>query len=244
MSTSPSSLPPRVLRATARNRVVVAYAVAPERVAPHLPEGLVPDERDGTAYVSLVGVELTEVRVLGVKGPGFRRVPAVELRVHVRRAQAPSEERGTWTVRAHVPRRLVAWAARVLYGEPVAVGSMQPVRREQPDSVEVTYRLDWKGREQRIRVRGERSPVTLEPDALAYTLVGPPWRFGTTNSGALLRTRIERPSQSVHRVREHHVTMQWAAVYGEVGRLLQGKEPAEVLLSPGAPVTLRWRERV
>jgi len=93
-----STSSPRILQGTARNRVVVAYAVAPGQVAPLLPEGLVPDQRDGNAYVSLVGVELTKVRVLGLIPPGFRRVPAVELRVHARPAQAPLQEAGTWTV--------------------------------------------------------------------------------------------------------------------------------------------------
>jgi uncharacterized protein YqjF (DUF2071 family) len=236
--------PPRILQATARNRVVVGYGMAPGRVAPLLPEGLVPAERDGTAYVSLVGVELTKVRVLGLVPPGFRRVPAVELRVHVRPAQAPPDEHGTWTVQAHVPRRLVAWGAQVLYGEPVEVASMQPIRREQAESVEVTYRLDWRGREQRLRVQAERPPVTPPPDALARTLVAPGWRFATTQNGTLLRTRIERPSAPIHRVQEHHVTVDWASVYGEMGRLLEDQDPALVLLSPGTPVTLRWRKRV
>jgi len=239
---SASSLP-RILQATARNRVVVAYGVAPERVAPLLPEGLVPAERDGAAYVSLVGVELTKVRVLGLVPPGFRRVPAVELRVHVRPAQAPTDQNGTWTVRAHVPRRLVAWGARVLYGEPVEVASMQPIRREQAEGVEVTYRLDWRGREQRLRVRAERPPVMPPPNALAHTLVGPGQRFATTQNGTLLRTRIERPSAPIHRVQECHVTVDWTSVYGEMGELLQDQDPALVLLSPGTPVTLRWRER-
>ncbi|MFB6231357.1 MAG: DUF2071 domain-containing protein [Salinibacter sp.] len=244
MSSPASFSQPHVLRATARHRVVVAYAVAPDRVASHLPGGLVPDERDGNAYVSLVGVELTNVRVLGLTGPGFRRVPAVELRAHVRRAHSSSGTRGTWTVRAHVPRYLVAWAAQWLYGEPVEVASMQPVWREQVEEVEATYRFDWKGREQRVRARGTKPPVMPVPDTLADTLGASSVRFGTTRDGALLRTRVERPSHPIYRVQEHHVTMQWPAVYGDIGRALQDKDPVCVLLSPGAPVALRWRERV
>ena len=232
-----------VLQATARSRVVVGYAVDPARVAPLLPDGLAPARHDGSAYISLVGTELTDVRVFGLAGPGSRRVPAVELRVHVQPADAPSGPSGTWTAQAHVPRRLVAWGARWLYGTPVAVASMQPMRREQDDHMEVTYRFDWRGREQRIRVRGERSPVTPPPDAHARTLLNPDWRFGTAQDGTLLRTRIERSEAPVCRVQEHHVTVRWPAVYGDLGRVLQGRSPSFVLLSPGTPVTLRWQER-
>ena len=234
---------PHVLEATARNRIVVGYAVDPARVAPLLPEGLIPARHDESAYVSLVGVELTNVRVLGLAGPGFQRVPAVELRVHVRPADMPSGLGGTWTAQAHVPRRLVAWGARWLYGEPAAVASMQPIRREQTDHVEVTYRFDWKGREQRLRVRGRRPPVMPAPDTRARVLLSPDWRFATARDGTLLRTRIERPAVPVYRVQEHHVTVRWSAVYGDLGRVLADRAPALVLLSPGTPVRLRWRTR-
>lgn len=241
MSSSP---PPRFLRATAQNRVVLSYAVSPRRVAPLLPDGLVPVQRDGMAHVSLACVELTKVRVLGLPSPSVRRMPVVELRVHVRRAAASSTKRGTWTVRTHVPRRLVAWGARLLYGEPVYVTSMQAMRREQVEHVEVTYRFDWKGREQRIRVRGTRPPVMPAPDTLASSFLGSTWRFGTTRDGSLRRTRIERPAAPIYRVEEHHVTVQWPSIYGEIGQLLTDRQPIVVLLSPGMPVTLRWRERV
>lgn len=238
----PKSSAPRILQATARNRVVVGYAVPPNRLAPLLPEGLAPMQHEGAAYVSLVGVELTDVHVLGLAGPGFRRVPAVELRAHVRPSNAPSGPTGTWTVQAHVPRRLVAWGARLLYGESVAVASMQPIRREQDTHVEVTYRFDSRGREQRLRVRADRSPSEAPPGELAARLLRPARRFGTTRSGTLLKTPIDRPEPpAAHRIQEHHVTVQWPAVYGEIGTLLADHAPTAVLLSPGTPVTLRWR---
>ncbi|WP_103029827.1 DUF2071 domain-containing protein [Salinibacter altiplanensis] len=239
-----SSLAPRcVLQATAQNRVVLGYAVDPDRVAPLLPDGLVPARHEGTTYVSLVGVELADVRGLGLAVPGVQRVPAVELRIHVRPAEASSGLVGTWTAQAHVSRRLVAWGARRLYGETIAVTSMQPIRREHADHVEVTYRFDWRGREQRIRVRGERAPVPPPPDARAHILLSPDWRFGTARDGTLLRARIKRPATPVHRVQEHHVTVQWPAVYGDLGQLLANRSPTLVLLSSSAPVTLHWRTR-
>lgn len=233
---------PTILTATARNRLVVSYAVAPERVAPQLPPGLAPDTRDGRAYVSLVGVELVKVRVLGVAGPGFRRVPAVELQVATQ--ESDSGRQGTITVQAYVPRRLVAWGARGLFGEPVDVASMQPVWREQADTMEVTYRFDQAGREQRLRAVGTKPPRAPAEDSLAFFLMDRGWRFGEGQDGERVRARIERAVEPVYALREHHVTVRWASVYGEKWGFLSDRDPAHVFLSPGGPIALHWRRVV
>lgn len=236
------SSPPRILRATARDRAAVSWAVDPALVAPHLPAGLRPDTRDGAAYVRLVGVRLAKVRVLGLVGPGLRRVPAVELQALVRE-EGPPARRGTMTIQAHVPRRLVAWGARGLYGEPVAVAPMQPVRRERGDAVEMTYRFDVAGREQRLRVTATEPPSPPSRGTLPHFLRERPWRYGTARDGTLLRARLERDAAPISRAEEHHVTVRWAAVYGEPWDILDGREPAAALVSPGGPLALRWRRR-
>lgn len=231
-----------VLRATVRRRLSVGYAVAAERVAGHLPAGLVPDTHEGRAYVCLVGVQLIRVRVLGLAGPGFRRVPAVELQVPVR--EADGGRRGTMTLQAYVSRRVVAWGARLLYGEPAAVASMQPVWRERPEQVEATYRFDCAGREQRLRVVGAKPPVRPAPDAPAAFLMDRAWRYATDRRGGLLRARLDRTRESIYRVREQHVTVRWGAAFGDEWTFLADRSPTVVLFEPGGPMTLGWRDRV
>lgn len=238
---SVDSSTPVILRATARHRVAAHYAVAPDRVTPHLPAGLVPDTREGQAYVSIVGVRLLKVRVLGLVGPGFRRVPAVELQVPVRPRGGDAEEQGTLTLKAYVPRRLVAWAARGLYDEPVAVASMQPVWKERPETVEVTYRFDRAGREQRLRVRAEKPPVAPAPDTAARFLQHRHWRYGARDDTPI-RARMERPAGPLYRVQEHHVTIHWASAFGEAWAFLNDRSPDVVLCDPGGTIALHWRE--
>ena len=235
---------PRILTATARHRVVAAYAAPPDRLTARLPEGLVPDTRDGTAFVCLVGVQLIDVRVLGWAGPGFRRVPAVELQVPVRTGEGGAASRGTLTVQAYVPRRLVAWAARGLYGEPVAVTSMQPVWKTGPDEVALTYRFDRAGREQRLRVVGTPPPVAPAPDTLAAFLRDRSWRYGAAEDGPPRRAYVERPAGPLYRVTAHHVTVHWARVFGDAWAFLDDRAPRVVLCDPGGPLALHWHEPV
>jgi hypothetical protein len=142
-----------------------------------------------------------------------------------------------------VPRRLVAWGARRLYGEPVTVAPMQPVRRERGGAVELTYRFDVKGREQRLRVTATGPPAPPSSGTLPHFLRDRPWRYGVARDGTLLRARLERDAAPIRRADECHVTVRWAAVYGEPWAALDGRAPAVALVSPGGPLALRWRER-
>ena len=230
-----SVLPSWQAQVRVRHRVVVSYAVEPGRLVPHLPGGLRPAIHDESAYLSVVGSTLTELRVGGLPVPGARVVPMVELRAPVRHPATGRE--GTFTFQAHAAGRVVAWGARIGLGLPVRAASMQPMWRERSDAVTGTYRFDWQGREQRVRVEGHPPPVMPAADTMGPFLLERPWRVGGSGD-ALVWTRTERPAAPVYRVDAHHVTVRWRAVYGEVGALLEDRAPAHVLLAPGRPVTL------
>jgi uncharacterized protein YqjF (DUF2071 family) len=231
-----------LLRATARNRAIAVYAAPPSPVGSLLPDALAPVTREGMAFLSLVGAELTNIQGLGRSVLGLRRAPVVELRVHVRPAQAPASAHGTWTVQAHASRRRLAWGARWLYGEPVAVTSMQPLCRTHPDRREVTYRFDSNGREQRVRVESDgTSAAAPSPEASSSLFLRPSWRFGTNRHGRLWRARVTRSKAALCPVRTHHVTLDAASVYGTAGRLLDSASPAHVYLAPETSVALYRR---
>jgi len=127
------------------------------------------------------------------------------------------------------------------------VASMQPVWRERPDAVAVTYRFDRAGREQRLRVAGEKPPVAPAPDTAAQFLQDRRWRYGTRGddgAGTLLRARMERPPGPLYRVQEHHVTVHWGAAFGDEWTFLNDRSPDVVLCDPGGTIALHWREPV
>lgn len=233
-------MPFRFLTAEWRHLALVTYAVRPERVALHLPDGLVPDTREGHAFVSLVGLEFRNTRVCGVGWPGLRRFPELNLRLYAR--HPASGTRGVVFVREIVPKRVVAWAARTLYGEPYVAAPMQARRQRSDDAFTVTYRVDWQGREQRLRISGMNAPTTPPDDSLDHFLKEHTWGFGTDGAGRLQRYRVEHPTWTVHPVDAWHLTLDWQHVYGDDWAFLQHQEPASVLLATGSPVEVFWRQ--
>src|SRR3954471_19004784 len=113
-------MPLSFLTARWSNLCLLTYAVPPALLEPRLPRGLSLDLRDGQAFVSLVAFDFLDTRVLGVPWPGYRNFPEINLRFYVRHR----EERGVVFVREFVPRRLVAFLARAIYGEPYVAARM------------------------------------------------------------------------------------------------------------------------
>ncbi len=220
------------------NIALITYAVPPERVAPHLPPGVVPDRREGRAFVSLVTFEFLDLRVLGVPVPGAQRFPEVNLRIYARQG----ERHGVVFVREMVPSRLVTGAARLLYNEPYARVPMQIEQQTPGEAIAMTYRFDWKGREQRLRVTGRMPAAMPDTDSTAHFFKERRWGFGTTRNGRLLRYRVEHPRWALYPVAEHHVTLDWSHVFGADWAFLQEAKPYSVLLAKGSPVTVYWRE--
>lgn len=228
----------RFLTARWSNLALMTYAMPPERLAPHLPDGVEPDTRDGHAFASLVGFDFLDTRVLGIPWPGFRNFPEFNLRFYVRRG----DKRGVVFYREIVPQRFVAWVARTLYNEPYYAAPMQNTRQETDDALTMTYRFDWKGREQRMRVTGAKPTTTPDPDSTAHFFKEHQWGFGTTHSGRLIRYEVVHPSWAIYPVTEHHLTLDWAHVYGPEWAFLQDAEPYSVVLAKGSQVAVHWRQ--
>lgn len=85
---------------------------------------------------------------------------------------------------------------------------MQPMHSEGADLIEMTYRFEAAGREQRLWAVARTPPAMPLPESVAYRLMDRNWRYGTTRNGELLRTCVEGAVPPVYHVEEHHVTMQ------------------------------------
>src|SRR5947199_9445221 len=73
-----------------------------------------PDRWNGRTNVSLVALQLLDVRIKGWGIPGLTAHPQVNFRTYLRAAGEP----GVWFVRQFVPSRLIAAVGRLRYGEP------------------------------------------------------------------------------------------------------------------------------
>lgn len=231
------------LTAQWRNLVLVSYAVGDELLLPYLPVGLVLDRFRGWACCSLVAFDFLDTRVRGVRWPGSVNFPEVNLRYYVRDPR--TGRRGVSFVREFVPRRGVAWIARRLYNEPYVRVAMRSEVLRTEGEIEVAHRWRYKGREHSVRVRGaqppHRSPQPAE-DSPEHWFKEHEWGYGRDRAGRLVTYCVDHPVWEVHRVGSVELNVDFAALYGERWRVLNGGAPINVTLAAGSKVAVYPKE--
>jgi uncharacterized protein len=220
------------LTASWSNLILVTYRVPRSLLEKRLPSGLEVDTRDNDAFVSLVGFEFFDTRVLGISWPGHRDFAELNLRYYVRRGS----ERGVVFIREFVPRRAVSIVAKLIYNEPYRTAPLSGGARNEAGKQNVSYTLQFAGREHTLSVTARKPAFRPEPDSVEHFFKEHQWGFGTSRGGVPTRFLVEHPVWDVYPVSSYDVDLDWQAVYGPEWAFLQGAEPESVILAVGSAV--------
>lgn len=222
------------------NLFLANYRVPDDLLRPRLPPGVELDRHDGSAFVSLVAFDFLDTRVLGVPWPGYRSFPEVNLRFYVRHG----DQRGVCFVRELVPPRLVAFLARTIYNEPYAAMPMTSVVNETDDAIRVEHRLMGRDRTHVIRATGGKPGTTPADGSVEHFFKEHQWGFGQTRRAVTLRYEVRHPVWTVYPIRDFHIDLDWASLYGPEWAVLQSARPDSTVLAAGSPVAVYPHGRI
>jgi uncharacterized protein YqjF (DUF2071 family) len=222
------------------NLLLATYLVPEELLLPHLPPGLELDRREGRCFVSLVALDFSHTKVLGIPWPGFRNFPEINLRFYVRQG----ERRGVVFIRELVPQRLVAWLARVLYNEPYRATTMTSAVQDEASQITVVHRLDWGGQMNLIRATGSKPAVTPPPDSVEHYFKEHEWGFGMTRRKRTLEYRVVHPVWEIYPVIDWQVDWDFGGIYGPEWKFLEGAKPISTVLAAGSAVSIYWGQKL
>ncbi len=204
--------------------LLLTWAVPDALLLPHLPSGVELDRHDGRALASVVAFDFEDIRLFGVRWPGWTRFPELNLRFYVR----AGERRGVVFIREDVPSRVVEAVARLLYNEPYR---RVPYRKDGRGHV-----LTAGGREHRIGWEPTGVPVVPPVDSFAHALKERECGVGRLRDG---RTRLYRVEHPVWRVwPDVRVTLDvdFAALYGQPWAFMNTAPPLATIAAEGSAV--------
>ena len=221
------------LTAEWRDLLIINYPVEAGLLAPLVPAGTALDLWQGEALVSLVGFRFLGTRVKGLPIPGHRNFEELNLRFYVsRRTPDGTLRRGVCFVREFVPRSMIAWVARVWYGEPYRALPM----RHRIGASEVAYEVREHGRWGAIsaRPRGDRVLATTREDFAFITEHY--WGYTRRTPTRTDEYEVRHPTWRLRETDDLKVTLDIGTLYGSSWVDPLASPPVSAFLAEGSPV--------
>jgi uncharacterized protein YqjF (DUF2071 family) len=234
------------LTAEWRHLVMLNYESDPALVAGHVPAGCELDGCNGRTFISIVGFQFLDTRVLGAPIPFHRHFEEVNLRFYVRRKVDGAWRRGVVFVKELVPRWAIAFVARRVYGEPYTALPMRHQMSVEAASGETTVSYEWRrgGRWEGVRASYIGAPAVPADDAEETFITEHYWGYTRRRDGATVEYQVEHPRWRVWRAVQASFECDVASLYGpDFAGALSGTATT-AFVADGSPVVVRRGRRL
>ncbi len=217
------------------------YEIPPAVLAPLVPKHTVLDLFERRALASIVGFRFLNTRVLGIPIPLHRDFDEVNLRFYVKREMADgSVRRGVVFVRELVPRKAIAYTARLLYNEPyqaVPMHSRVPPRLL-PSPGRLMYGWFSHGQHSQVSATTVGAPLPLvsgsEPEFIAEHY----WGYTPQRDGSTVEYQVAHPSWRVWQAEEPLFSADVGGLYGAPFEAPLAAPPRSMFVAEGSKVTV------
>jgi len=230
--------PPRFLTARWVDLAMANYEVDPEVLRGLVPKGTELDRWSGRCFVSVVGFQFLDTRVLGLALPFHRDFEEVNLRFYVRRTVGGEVRRGVVFVKEIVPRRAIAWIANAVYNEkyialPMSHDATSDDRRR------LSYGWRHRGAWCRLAVTLEGDARLPSDDSEEAFITEHYWGYTAQRDGSTSEYKVEHPRWNVWTGSSPELICDTAELYGPgLGSFLNGP-PSSCFVADGSAVSVR-----
>jgi hypothetical protein len=214
------------------------YEVDRGLLAPLIPQGTELDFFNGRTFVSVIGFRFTRTRVFGCSFPWHRDFDEVNLRFYVRRKAEGGWRRGVVFIRELVPRRVIAFVARTLYGEPYSAYPMRH-RLEVADSgIQVEYAWRRNGRWESLRGIGTGKPKEIAVGSQEEFITEHYWGYTARKAGCF-KFQVEHERWRAWHGVKAELDADIASLYGDRFVATLSTSPTSAFIADGSPVMVR-----
>ncbi len=237
----------RFLTADWRYLAMLNYEIDPHELASFVPRGTELDQWNGKTFVSVVGFLFLNTRLLGVPIPFHSHFEEVNLRFYVRRETSEGSRRGVVFIKEIVPRRAIAWTARVFYNENyVALPMRHEMKLDAAGSPrKVRYAWGNKHRGHSLSVVPKGPAVLVAPGSEEEFITEHYWGYARQRNGGTVEYKVEHEPWRVWSAGEARLEGDTASLYGQAFARYLDRAPSSAFLAEGSPVTVykgRWLE--
>jgi uncharacterized protein YqjF (DUF2071 family) len=225
--------------------VMLNYEVDPALLRSYVPSGTELDTFDGVTLVSLVGFRFLRTRLFGALPIPFHSdFDEVNLRFYVRRQHSGENRRGVVFIREIVPKRAVAFIARLVYGEKY---SRVPVRHRVTLKGNRKFaQYEWRlGREWcRLHAQSEGVPGIPAEGSLEQFITEHYWGYSAQRDGGCIEYHVGHSPWRVWSTAAAGVEGNTSSLYGSALAGILRDVPHSAFIAEGSPVLVYRGARI
>jgi uncharacterized protein len=218
---------------------MVNYEVDPALLGPRVPAGTELDVFSGRCFVSIVGFQFVDTRVLGVAIPFHKDFEEVNLRFYVKRLTGGQVRRGVVFVKEIVPRRAIAWVANALYNEKYVALAMSHQQQTTDRRRTLSYSWRHNGTWSRLGVTFDGEPYLPEESSEEAFITEHYWGYTAQRDGSTREYQVEHPRWNVWQVQDLELACDVATLYGAEFARFIGSRPSSCFVADGSAVVVR-----
>ena len=213
------------------------YEVDPACLQKYVPAGTQIDSFHGKTYVSLVGFQFCRTKLLGtIPIPFHTDFEEINLRFYVRRSEDGEARRGVVFITEIVPKRAIAFAARLFYNENYVRRPMAHRIFSKDSKVEVEY--SWRTANQSCKLQAHASGTPSLPaeGSLEQFITEHYWGYSRQSDGGTVEYHVSHVPWRVWSANKAEFSGDTHDPYGkELSQLLK-KNPTSAFIADGSPV--------
>jgi len=225
------------LSAEWRDLLMLNYEVDPACLQKYVPAGTELDSFDGRTYASLVGFQFRRTKLLGtIPIPFYTDFEEINLRFYVRRSEGGEIRRGVVFIAEIVPKRAIAFTARLFYNENYVRRAM--VHRVVSDDSNVEVEYSWRTGNQSCKLQAHASETPSLPSqgSLEQFITEHYWGYSRQPSGGTVEYHVSHVPWKVWTATHAKFFGDTSDLYGEELSQLLKKNPASAFIADGSRV--------
>lgn len=234
---------PPFLTAQWRHLVMLNYEIDPALVAGRVPRGTEVDFWNGRTFVSLVGFQFLDTRLLGWRIPFHTNFAEVNLRFYVRHKTGAEWRRGVVFIKEIVPRPAVSFVARWVYNENyVTLPMRSTVTLPSVDNSQagaIGYSWKWGGRWCELAAQFAGQPSPLVAGSEEEFITEHYWGYTVQRNGSALEYGVEHPSWRVWQATDSRFTGDVSTLYGPSFASVLSGRPSSAFVADGSEIVVR-----
>lgn len=228
-----------LFRAAFTELVAVNFQITPKILADKVPKGLELDMFNDETYVSLVCMVMRKVGFLGIPLPGG--FIELSLRFYVRRANDPTHQTGTCTLKNYVSSSTGSYILGSKFDKPFPKLKMRSknkgFQRAEGAIPEVDYQWKVDDHWNQLRIRARSRIKNTGPDTKVGFILDHDNHYQSHN-GKTLEYQIEHPKWSIWDAAHANFSCDVKRLFGKEFVKPLAKRPASVFVSRGGDVNV------